>query len=98
MVTVGIRELKNRLSKYLRLVRNGELVQVTDRGTVVAEIRAPGTLRQAEQLPEGLLELARRQKLTLGLANEDSLYPVGKEPLLRGISSAELLDADRGER
>ena len=29
MITVGIRELKNRLSEYLRLVRAGALVQVT---------------------------------------------------------------------
>ena len=37
---VGTKELKNRLSHYLRLVREGENVQVTDHGTVVAEIRA----------------------------------------------------------
>jgi antitoxin (DNA-binding transcriptional repressor) of toxin-antitoxin stability system len=37
---VGTKELKNRLSHYLRLVREGEHVQVTDHGTVVAEIRA----------------------------------------------------------
>jgi antitoxin (DNA-binding transcriptional repressor) of toxin-antitoxin stability system len=37
---VATKELKNRLSHYLRLVRAGERVQVTDRGQVVAEIRA----------------------------------------------------------
>ncbi len=50
MKTVGIRELKNRLSEYLRLVRRGERVLVTDRGEVVAEIhrpaRAPQVVRQ----------------------------------------------------
>jgi antitoxin (DNA-binding transcriptional repressor) of toxin-antitoxin stability system len=40
--TVGVRELKNRLSEYLRLVRRGERVLVTDRGQVVAELRRPG--------------------------------------------------------
>lgn len=98
MVTVGIRELKNRLSKYLRMVRAGELVQVTDRGTVVAEIRAPGAPRGAEQLPQGLLELARRDQLTLGLPNDRDLYPIAERPLLRGASAADLLDAERGER
>ena len=34
MNTVGIRELKNRLSAYVRLVRAGERVLVTDRGCV----------------------------------------------------------------
>ena len=32
MKAVGVRELKNRLSEYLRLVRNGEEIVVTDRG------------------------------------------------------------------
>ena len=95
---MGIRELKNRLSEYLRLVRAGELVQVTDRGTVVAEIRAPGQTKDAERMPPGLLELARRQKATLGLPNKPSLYSIGKRPLLRGTSARELLDEDRGVR
>ena len=40
MMTVGIRELKAHLSHYLRLVRQGERVIVTDRGEEVAELRA----------------------------------------------------------
>lgn len=42
MKAVGIRDLKNHLSAYLRLVRRGERILVTDRGEVVAEIRHPG--------------------------------------------------------
>ncbi len=37
MKAVAVKELKNRLSSYLREVRNGEVVLVTDRGQVVAE-------------------------------------------------------------
>ncbi len=37
---VGIRELKARLSHYVRLVREGGRVVVTDRGEEVAELRA----------------------------------------------------------
>ena len=37
MKTVGVRELKNRLSEYLRRVRAGEGVLVTDRGEIIAE-------------------------------------------------------------
>ena len=38
MKAVGIRELKNRLSEYVRLVKNnGESILVTDRGAIVAE-------------------------------------------------------------
>ena len=42
MKVVGIRELKNHLGEYLRLVRRGERILVTDRGEVMAELRQPG--------------------------------------------------------
>ncbi len=41
MQRVGIRELKNHLSEYLRLVAGGESIVVTDHGRPVAEIRRP---------------------------------------------------------
>lgn len=36
---VGVRELKVRLGSYLRLVRQGRTLVVTDRGRPVAEVR-----------------------------------------------------------
>lgn len=41
MKVVGIKELKNKLSEYVKLAKSGEVVLVTDRGDVVAELRAP---------------------------------------------------------
>jgi len=42
MKSVGIKILKNNLSKYLNLVRNGgEIILVTDRDEVIAEISKP---------------------------------------------------------
>jgi prevent-host-death family protein len=38
MTTVAVRELKNRLSEYLRKVKAGERVVVTERGKAVAVI------------------------------------------------------------
>ena len=38
MTTVGVRELKNRLSSYLRRVKQGEEVSVTERGMVIARL------------------------------------------------------------
>ncbi len=38
MATVGVRELKNRLSAYLGRVKQGETVTVTERGHPVAEL------------------------------------------------------------
>jgi prevent-host-death family protein len=45
--TVGIRDLKARLSAYVELAHSGQTVVVTDRGRPVAELRpvgAPSTL------------------------------------------------------
>jgi prevent-host-death family protein len=36
---VGVRELKTRLGRYLRSVREGRTVLVTDRGEPIAELR-----------------------------------------------------------
>ena len=41
MSTVGVRELKNKLSSYLRQVKQGERVTITERGKVVAVITPP---------------------------------------------------------
>lgn len=38
MATVGVRELRNHLSRYLRRVREGELLVITDRGEPVGEL------------------------------------------------------------
>jgi len=52
MTKVGVRELKNRLSSYLRQVKQGEEISVTERGKVIA-VLAPAERgkRIAEFLP-----------------------------------------------
>lgn len=39
--TVGIRKLKNSLSAYIREVKSGTTILVTDHGRIVAELRSP---------------------------------------------------------
>jgi len=36
MTSVGVRELKNRLSLYLKQVRDGKQIEITNRGKVIA--------------------------------------------------------------
>jgi prevent-host-death family protein len=48
MATVGIRELKNRLSEFLRRVADGERITVTDRGRPVAVIAPAETTSDDE--------------------------------------------------
>jgi antitoxin (DNA-binding transcriptional repressor) of toxin-antitoxin stability system len=98
MTTVGIRELKNRLSDYLRRVRSGEGVLVTDRGEVVAELAPPGHGPVSPSVPPGLLALARRGLVTLGAPGNASLYQALPRARRRRHTAAELLDQERGSR
>lgn len=97
MRAVGIRELKNKLSEYLRLVRAGENILVTDRGEVVAELHPP-TSKVLDQVPyPGLLELARAGRVRLGAPNDPDLYPPRAVRMPEGTAAA-LIDEDRDER
>ncbi len=73
MKAVGVKELKARLSEYLRAVRAGETVLVTDRDQVVAELR-PVRPRAAphdtvDQLLDALAELGEVSRARLTKAN-----------------------------
>lgn len=94
--TIGIRELKNKLSAYIREVRAGARILISDRDTVVAELHAPGLVSIAggpedplltQWVQSGMVRLARSEKRDLVVS------PVR---LPDGIS-LHLLDEDRGE-
>ena len=93
--SVGIEALKDNLSSYLRDVKSGVLILVTDRGSVIAEIKKPeiGSLRYEESslmkewTNEGWLIPARKRK--------SRCQESGVE--LKKGTAAYLLDQDRGE-
>jgi antitoxin (DNA-binding transcriptional repressor) of toxin-antitoxin stability system len=65
MKAVGVKELKARLSEYLREVKAGETILVTERNDVVAEMRpARRQLRPAEAFEEVLDGLADAGEVT----------------------------------
>ena len=94
MATVGIRDLKANLSACLRRVRQGEPLQITDRGTVVAEI-VPAGWTSAQPVPPGLLALAREGKVRLAT----NPGPIRLSPVIRLPAGTvhRWLDQDRGE-
>jgi antitoxin (DNA-binding transcriptional repressor) of toxin-antitoxin stability system len=98
MKTVGVRELKNRLSEYIRQVRSGEAILVTDRGQVVAELAAPGQGTTDTSVPPGLLALARRNLVSIGAPGGGDLYPPLPRSRRHKRTAAELLQEERGER
>ncbi len=96
MKAVGIRELKNRLSEYLRLVQGGEEILVTDRGEVVAELRQPSKSHEVSPYP-GLMKLVRQGKARTGAPNFPALYPRLPALLSKG-ELAELIAQERADR
>lgn len=81
MISVGVREAKNNLSKYLRVVEQGEVVLITDRGRVVAQLQAPtvgGPAHFREQ--EALYRLARVGRLRVARGLPPSAHPVEALP------------------
>lgn len=58
MSTVGIKELKNRLTQYLRRTKQGEEVVVTERGKPVAVIQPIRTASPLQSLEARLARLA----------------------------------------
>ena len=64
MLAVGIKELKAKLSQFVRLAQAGEVVLVTDHNQIVAELRPARKLSQpVDSLEEILEELASEGEL-----------------------------------
>ncbi len=87
MPTVGVRELKNQLTRYLRRTRRGESVLVTDRGRPIAilgPIPARGPLATRE---ERLARLAAQGHVTLPTRKPQRLsrVRVGGPPVSKAI-------------
>ena len=98
MEQVSIRALKSRLSHYLRLVRTGHSIQITDKGEVVAELLPPAHSLPTDDDPrERLEQMARHGLVRLGAPNHPGLYPTLPRLVPPGTAKR-LLDEERGER
>ncbi len=88
MAAVGVRELKNQLSQYLKRVRAGERLVVTERGEPVAVLSPPSVTRLDRHI-EGLLRK--------GVARWGGGKPRGarRPPRIKGPSVAQAVIEDR---
>ena len=97
MISTGIRDLKNNLSRYLRRVASGERVLVTDRGRVVAELRRPDAADGTTDVTEARYQqLVDNGVIRPATATGDPLADWPRLRLARGTAAA-LVDADRRE-
>ncbi len=99
MRSVGVKQLKSRLSEYLRLVRSGQTILVTYRDEVVAEMRPtrrrPGT---ADSLDQILNSLAEQGEVTRARLPKRKWKWKAKGLGLGAGSANVLIDEIRGER
>ena len=94
--TIGLKVLKNKLSEYVRLAAGGEVVLITDRDRVVAEIVPPAIGRGQMVDDVELAEAVRQGWLTPPLAGPGGDVP--RQPALTLATLLEDLDADRADR
>ncbi len=97
MKVVGVKELKNKLSEYLRLVKSGEVVLVTDRGDVVAELRAPARPRDPLMEDPWFAEQVRLGRITPAAAPGTPIPPMDG-PVLPMADVLRDLEANRDDR
>jgi prevent-host-death family protein len=97
MRIIGIRELKDRLSEVIRLVRRNERVLISNRGEVVAELRSSYETASGRAVEPGLSDLAAEGRLRLAPASGPAEVPVLPPLLPEGVANR-LLNEERGER
>jgi prevent-host-death family protein len=97
MSAVGLRELKNHLSRYVQRARSGETVFITDRGDIVAELSPPRKTSATGEAITTLEEMRRKGLLHGGGFNDRSLYPALGRALKRS-SASRLLNDERGDK
>lgn len=92
MDSVGVRELRQNLSHYLRDVKAGDSFRVTERGREVARLVPSGPTDSP------IARLVAERGATMPTANLLELAKTLPRKPAGGPSSLELLDAEREER
>lgn len=97
MLAVGLKNLKNKLAEYVRLVAAGETVLVTDRERVVAELIPPRAGRSDMASDALLADAVRNGWITPPVVGPASAPPAGRPVAPLETLLAEL-EEDRGGR
>ena len=92
MIAVGVKELKNRLTHFLRLIELGEHIVITRREEPVAEIRSVRASRQTAE-DAHLLSLAKEGLISL--PTERPLEPFSPHTLEGAPASSAVIEDRR---
>ena len=99
-MTVGVRELKNNLSKYVREVERGKRVSITAHGRVVAELVPPGKQggSRATRKLSRWEQMIADGKIQLAIEDGDPFEGDTPEAIVVPGSSAAWLDWSREDK
>ena len=86
MISVGVRDLKNRLSQYLQYVKQGERVLITEHNQIIAEISLPKEDQKNLELESLLEDLAASGKLQRAKRNKSIASSSSSNPGIEWIS------------
>ena len=99
MLAVAVREAKNQLSKYLRKVQSGEVVLITDRGRVVAQLAPPPLIPGSSEGELAALErLSHAGLVQIGSGQVKSASEGSPHVLPHDLDSHAVLSEIRGDR
>ncbi len=90
MEKVGVREIKNSLSRYLRRVKKGESIIITQRGNAIARLVPV----EQENLPQGADELLKSSEATWR-GGKPGLNPLIVPAKVGGITVGDMVAEDR---
>jgi prevent-host-death family protein len=96
MSTVGIKELKNRLTHYLRQAKMGEEIVVTERDRPIALIHRIDSAREPASIEARLAKAASEGWLTLPRGSQKRARI--RKVKVRGASAAKTISEDREDR
>jgi prevent-host-death family protein len=91
MITAGIKELKNQLSRYIALVKKGDDVLITERGRVFARLIREDSRRNSLRQALQVLVLKGQVVMPTREINRDIAKPVK----LQGKPVSEIVVEDR---
>lgn len=93
--TVGIRDLKTHLSGYVRDVKKGEEILVSERGKVVARLVPAEQRSEVARLRQLLLRLSAEDRIILPKIYKKAARPAGRKKVKGSPFSEAVLEGRR---
>lgn len=78
---IGIRELKTHLSKYIRNVKSGGEIMVSERGKVVARIIPANKVSKQSPIETILLKLSEKGRIILPIVYKKPSPPISRKKI-----------------